>query len=128
MWNTDAVQMATEVQIGARQISVVNPATGKVLREFVCAIPAEVSSAVSRARVAQAGWDGTPLKRRLAVVKQFQRLLSDRREQIARVITSESGKPYTESLLTEILVALDTTRFLIDEAHGFLRDEPVPHG
>ena len=42
--------MATEIQIGARQIAVKNPATGEALREFVCASPAEVSEAGSRAR------------------------------------------------------------------------------
>jgi acyl-CoA reductase-like NAD-dependent aldehyde dehydrogenase len=129
MWSTDVgKKMATEIQTGARQIRVTNPATGEILREFTCAIPAEVSEVASRARSAQAVWENTPLKKRLAVVKRFQRLLSERKQEIARVITSESGKPYVESLLTEILVALDTTRFLIDEAHGFLRDQPVSHG
>src|SRR4029077_19966338 len=37
-------------------------------------------------------------------------------------------KPYVEALLTEILVVLDATRFLIENARSFLRDQPVPHG
>jgi acyl-CoA reductase-like NAD-dependent aldehyde dehydrogenase len=129
MWNTDAEsKMATETQIGARQISVVNPASGKVLREFACALPTEVSEAVWRAHIAQAGWEKTPLKKRLSVIKQFQRLLSQRKQQIAGVITSESGKPYAEALLTEILVVLDTARFLLDESYEILHEMPVSHG
>jgi acyl-CoA reductase-like NAD-dependent aldehyde dehydrogenase len=120
--------MATEIQISAPQISVVNPATGKVLREFACALPADVSDAISRARNAQCAWEQTPLKKRQVVVKQFQRLLSERKEQIARVITSESGKPYVEALLTEILIVLDTARFLLDESYEILREMPIPHG
>jgi acyl-CoA reductase-like NAD-dependent aldehyde dehydrogenase len=120
--------MATEIQISAPQISVVNSATGKVLREFACASPAEVSDVVSRARNAQPAWKLTPLKKRLSLIKQFQRLLSERKQQIARVITSESGKPYAEALLTEILVALDTSRFLLKESYEILRDTRVPHG
>jgi acyl-CoA reductase-like NAD-dependent aldehyde dehydrogenase len=120
--------MPTDIQIGARQISVVNPATGKVLREFACAIPAGVAQAVSRARSAQSGWEKTPLRKRLLLIKQLQRLLSERKEQIASVITSESGKPYAEALLTEILVALDTSRFLLNESHEILRETRVPHG
>lgn len=120
--------MATEIQIGARQFGVRNPATGKVLRDFVCASPTDVSGAISRARQAQPAWEQTPLRKRLGVLKQFQRLLSERKQQIARVITSESGKPYAEALLTEILVVLDTARFLLDESYEFLRDKPVPHG
>ncbi|MGH9516432.1 MAG: aldehyde dehydrogenase family protein [Terriglobales bacterium] len=120
--------MATEIQIGARQIVVKNPATGEVLREFTCALPAEVSEAVSRAQDAQPAWEKVSLRDRLSVVKQFQRLLSERKERIARVITSESGKPYAEALLTEILVVLDTARFLLNESHDILRETPVTHG
>jgi acyl-CoA reductase-like NAD-dependent aldehyde dehydrogenase len=122
------MQMATEVQMSARQFSVKNPASGEILRDFVCASPVDVSNAVSRARSAQPAWQQTPLIKRLAALKQFQRLLSERKQQIARAITSESGKPYAEALLSEILVALDTTRFLLSESYGILRATPVPHG
>src|ERR1700722_9769436 len=120
--------MATDVKIGARRIRVTNPATGETPGEWDCAPPADVAEAVHRARVAQPAWAETPLKKRLEVVGKFQRLLSERKQQIARVITSESGKPYVEALLTEILVALDTARFLLDESFEFLRERPVPHG
>jgi len=120
--------MATEVQIGARIIRVANPATGELLREFECATPADVAEAVKRARLAQPAWAETPLKKRLEVVRKFQRLLSERKQQIARVITAESGKPYVEALLTEILVALDTAHFLLAESFEFLREKPILHG
>ena len=120
--------MATDVQIGAQRVRVTNPATNELLREFECATPVEVAEAVHRARVAQPRWQQTPLKKRLEVVQKFQCLLSERKQQIARVITSESGKPYVEALLTEILVVLDTARFLLGESVEFLREQPVPHG
>jgi acyl-CoA reductase-like NAD-dependent aldehyde dehydrogenase len=120
--------MATDVQIGALCIRVINPATGEVLREFACATPFEVTAAVRRAKAAQPAWAETPLKKRLEVVQRFQRLLSERKQQVARTITSETGKPYVEALLTEILVALDTARFLLGESYEILREKPVPHG
>lgn len=120
--------MATEVQIGARRIAVVNPASGEVLREFECAGTGEVANAVSRARAAQVEWEQTSVKKRLEVVSKFQRLLNERKQQVARTITAEASKPYAEALLTEILVALDGARFLLEESHEFLRDEVVPHG
>jgi len=120
--------MATEVQIAPRLIHAVNPASGEALREFSCATPAEVAEAVSRARSTQPEWERTSLKDRLSVVQKFQRLLNERKQQIAHVINSESGKPYVEALLTEILVTLDTARFLIDESYGVLREKSVPHG
>jgi len=70
----------------------------------------------------------TPVRDRLAILKRFQSLLNDRKTQVARTITSEAGKPVAEALLTEVLVVLDAARFLLQEAHVFLRDAPVSHG
>ena len=99
-----------------------------MLREFECADSAQVNAAVARARIAQPSWRATPVGDRLAILKRFQSLLNDRKTQVARTITSEAGKPVAEALLTEVLVVLDAARFLLQTAHSFLRDEPVPHG
>jgi len=120
--------MATDVQIAARKLASLNPATGKVLRELDCASESEVEAAVARARVAQAGWNDLGLRRRIAVLRKFQRNLHESKSEIAEAITREAGKPLVESLVTEVLVVLDAARFLIDNAWRLLRDEPVPHG
>src|SRR5262252_9324404 len=38
------------------------------------------------------------------------------------------GKPFVEALLTEVLVVLDATRFLLENAYSILRDDRLPHG
>ena len=68
------------------------------------------------------------MRRRIAVLREFQRRLHARKSEIAAAITREAGKPVAEALVTEVLVVLDAARFLIDNAWGLLRDEPVPHG
>jgi acyl-CoA reductase-like NAD-dependent aldehyde dehydrogenase len=120
--------MATDVQIAMRRVSSVNPATGEVLREFECAGEPEVRAAVERARAAQTAWAELGVRRRVAVIREFQRRLYVKKSEIAAVITREAGKPLAEALVTEVLVVLDAARFLIDNAWGLLRDEPVPHG
>jgi acyl-CoA reductase-like NAD-dependent aldehyde dehydrogenase len=120
--------MATDIKFGERLIRAVDPGSGELLGEFACASPSVVSDSVLRARTAQAAWQKTSLRNRLEFVKSFQRLLNGRKQQIARTISSETGKPYGEALLSEILVALDTARFLLDHSHAFLRDQAVPHG
>ena len=119
--------MPTEVQL-ARQIASVNPSTCEVLRTLDCATEADVRSAVAKARAAQPNWHALGIRRRIQLLREFQRLLHSRRSNVARVITSEAGKPYVESLTTEVVVVLDAARFLIDHAYTLLRDEPVPHG
>jgi len=120
--------MATDLQIAVRKVSSQNPATGEVLREFDCAGESDVWAAVSRARAAQSGWAELGVRRRIAVIREFQQRLYARKSEIAAVITREAGKPLAEALVTEVLVVLDAARFLIDNAWGLLRDEPVPHG
>src|SRR5664279_6543424 len=105
-----------------------NPATGETLGELACSSPEEVHQAVRRARQAQPAWQALPVAERVAVMKRFQRKLSEQRERVAMLISREAGKPTVEALNTEILVVMDAAEFCIRTAHGFLRDEPLPHG
>jgi acyl-CoA reductase-like NAD-dependent aldehyde dehydrogenase len=120
--------MTTGIQIAARKVSSVNPATGEILREFECARESDVLAAVMRARAAQPAWSDLGTAKRIVVLREFQRRLYERKSEIAEAITREAGKPVAEALTTEVLVVLDAARFLIDNAYRLLRDEPVPHG
>ncbi len=120
--------MATDLQIAARKVVSVNPASGEVLREFDSATDADVHAAIARARSAQTAWNELGVRRRIAVLREFQRLLHEKKSEIAALISREAGKPMVEALLTEVLVVLDATRFCIDNAFDFLREQPVPHG
>ncbi len=120
--------MATEAKIvGASTIVSTNPATGKVLGELTCASPEEVHGAVALAKAAQPQWQATPVRERIAVLRRFQKLLNERRVEVARLICREAGKPTAEALATEVLVVLDAAQFCIDRAHRFLREAPLPH-
>ncbi len=119
--------MVTDVQTAVQKIRSVNPATGEVLREFPCTAESEVHAAVARARAAQPAWAGLGVRRRVATLREFQRLLCEKKGEVARLITREAGKPEIEALLTEVLVVLDAAGFLIRNAWGLLRDEPLAH-
>jgi len=119
--------VATEIQIAAKKLACFNPATGELLHEFVCSGEAEVREAVARSRVWQLPWYELSVQKRIAILGKFQNLLHENKSEIAQAITRESGKPYVEALTTEVLVVLDATRFLIENAHRLLREEPVPH-
>ena len=120
--------MATDAQVTTRRIASVNPATGEILREFPCADEAEVRASVDRARAAQAGWREMGIRQRVRVIADFQRRLLERKSEVAALITREAGKPIAEALTTEVLVVLDTARFLIANAYRLLADEKLPHG
>jgi succinate-semialdehyde dehydrogenase/glutarate-semialdehyde dehydrogenase len=120
--------MATDIQIVVPKVSSVNPATGEVLCELECAGEHEVHVAVARAHAAQKAWFEIGLRKRIAVLRNFQRLLHQKKLLISEAIACETGKPVTEALTTEVLVVLDSARFLIKNAFRLLRDEMLPHG
>jgi acyl-CoA reductase-like NAD-dependent aldehyde dehydrogenase len=121
-------QMAVNVEFAVSRIASVNPATGEVLGELDSAGPTEVRSAVARARAAQAEWNAWGMRNRVRVLRRFQQILLAHKTDVARRITLEAGKPVVEALLTEVLVVLDASRFLIDNAFAILREEKLPHG
>ena len=120
--------MPTDLQLAVSRIASVNPATGEVLGELDCAGPTEVRAAVARARAAQSDWNAWGIRNRVKIVSRFQQLLLAQKTDIARRITQEAGKPYVESLLTEVLVVLDAARFLVENAYSILRERKLPHG
>jgi acyl-CoA reductase-like NAD-dependent aldehyde dehydrogenase len=122
------MRMPTDLQLAVSRIASLNPATGEVLGELDCAGPTEVRAAVARARAAQPDWSAWGVRNRVLVLRNFQQILLANKEDVARRITQEAGKPYVESLLTEVLVVLDAARFLIQDAYAVLREEKLPHG
>src|SRR5580698_3981941 len=120
--------MAVNVEFAVSRIASVNPATGEVLGELDSAGPTEVRAAVARARAAQPEWNSWGVRNRIEVLSRFQQILLARKTEVARRITQEAGKPLVEALLTEVLVVLDATRFLIENAFAILREEKLTHG
>jgi succinate-semialdehyde dehydrogenase/glutarate-semialdehyde dehydrogenase len=120
--------MAIDLQIAAPKVVSLNPATGETLGEFKSATDADIHDAVARARAAQPAWNEFGVRRRVAVLREFQRLLHEKKSQVATLITREAGKPLVEALLTEVVVVLDSARFCIENAFAFLREQPITHG
>jgi acyl-CoA reductase-like NAD-dependent aldehyde dehydrogenase len=108
-------------------VDSVNPATSEV----VARIPATALSAIptifETARAAQKTWGGQPLKERCAMLRKLRDIIFERRDDIANIVTRETGKPRAEAILAEVLLALDTADFLARQAPRWLRPERVPH-
>lgn len=74
-----------------------NPATGGLLAEIPEATPDSIREKLGRARSVLSSWANTPLEERLEVIRRFRGLLVDRKEKLAGILTSEVGKPITQS-------------------------------
>jgi acyl-CoA reductase-like NAD-dependent aldehyde dehydrogenase len=110
------------------QFAVHNPATQEMIGTLPNLNANQIAAAVERAASAQARWAATSVRDRLRILARFGELLCDQKSAIAAVISREAGKPEAEALSTEILVVLDTVKYLKNNLPGFLRPEPVRHG
>ncbi len=110
-----------------RSIESIDPSSGLTNKRFEATDPAHVPAIVDRARAAQKLWSAQPLRERCDLLQLLRDVILESREQIADVITRETGKPRTEAIFAEILVALDAADFFARRAPRWLRPERVPH-
>ena len=80
-----------------RHQPVYNPATGEVTGQVALASTADVNTAVAAAQAAFAGWADTPPLRRARVMFKFLELLNQHKDDLARMITAEHGKVFTDA-------------------------------
>ncbi|WP_024280721.1 CoA-acylating methylmalonate-semialdehyde dehydrogenase [Xanthobacter sp. 126] len=80
-----------------RTAPVYNPATGAQTGEVPLASAAEVRAAVEIANKAAPGWAATTPLRRARILNAFLRILEERVDQIAEVVSAEHGKVFSDA-------------------------------
>ena len=80
-----------------RQADVFNPAKGEVQRHVALGSVAEVDAAVASAKRALASWRNSSLATRTRVLFAFRELVNQRRDDIARMLTLEHGKVFSDA-------------------------------
>ncbi|MCE9545479.1 MAG: aldehyde dehydrogenase family protein [Planctomycetia bacterium] len=71
----------------------INPATEQLIAEYPEMDPAEVRRRVERAAEQFIAWRATPIAERAEKLHRVAGLLRERRETLARLMTTEMGKP-----------------------------------
>ena len=72
-----------------RRYATVNPFTGKTEKEFDFTPTEAIDGIVERAHAAYQQWRQRPVEERAAVVGRAAELMDERREELARLITTE---------------------------------------
>ncbi len=100
----------------ARAGDVYDPASGTVRARVPFASPELVDRAVASACEAVDEWRGTPLATRARIMFAYRSLLDARRDDLARVITSEHGKVHSDSI-GEVARGLEVVDFACGIPH-----------
>lgn len=105
-----------------------NPATGEEIgRVFVTSADA-VKAAVERSRIAFQSWRTTSFEERKRLVIAAREVILAEIDDIAKLISEESGKPVAEALSMEIAPVLDLMRWVARGAEKMLRSRKIGIG
>lgn len=82
---------------GGRTEPVLNPATGRTLGHVPLAGPEDLDRALAAAEHGWRVWRETPVDQRSVILRRAAGLIRSRADEIARVMTTEQGKPLAEA-------------------------------
>jgi acyl-CoA reductase-like NAD-dependent aldehyde dehydrogenase len=105
----------------------VNPATGVQFGEVEISSPEAVQNAVLEMRQSFAVWSAKPLKERIQILRKFQALLIDRRDEITSVLNQDCGKSRQDGLI-ELFVTVDMLAQHCAKAPKWLKRKRVSSG
>ena len=80
-----------------KTLNVVNPATGIVIDTVPSATEEDINAAVAAAKSAQKIWAKIPVYEKVQIMKKFISLVLENKEDLARTLYDETGKPIKEA-------------------------------
>src|SRR5919107_853640 len=107
----------------AKEIVSYNPATGEEVGRAALASAKDVTEAVARARQAQGAWAQKSYRGRGRLVMRPRRIVLDELEEIALLISRETGKPVAEAISMELTPTPDLKRFFPSQTKHLFRPE-----
>ena len=112
---------------GPRSITSYNPATEEEIAT-VSALDGDGGvDAVCAAKEAFPGWSHTPVKERQKILARWLEIMLDERDELARLVSMEGGKPVNEARLVDVFPALESLSYYskhLDEMLAFRKVKP----
>ena len=105
-----------------QKLSVINPATEEQIALLNRDTKESVQHKLQLLQVGQRSWQQRTLQERVGILQAFSKLLQERIETLALVLTSEMGKPLQQSR-NEINGACTRIKWLTENAGKYLSDE-----
>ncbi|XP_065255445.1 succinate-semialdehyde dehydrogenase, mitochondrial [Emys orbicularis] len=105
----------------AAAFPVLDPASGAELERVADCGVAEARAAVRAAWEAGPGWSAAPAKERSALLRKWYNLMMENKDDLAKIITAENGKPLKEAQ-GEILYSASFLEWFAEEARRIYGD------
>src|SRR3989440_3394513 len=105
-----------------------DPATGEEIGRVPLTLPEEVARAVDRARAAQTAWAAKSFRERGRIVMNARKIVLKELEEIALLISRETGKPVAEAVAMEMTTSLDLMQYFARQTESLLQRERIAIG
>lgn len=122
--------MAQSIPVKTRGAEIIchDPATGEEIGRAPLTMPEEVARAVGRAREAQPAWAAKSYRERGRVIMAARDIILKELEEIAFLVSLETGKPVAEAISLELTPALDLMQYFARKAASLLAPRSIGIG
>lgn len=119
---------STQTRTETSEIVSVNPATGRANGRVPLMNESEVAKAVKRARQAQEAWSRLSFRARAQVVLRAREIVLAQVDEIASLVSRETGKPAAEATSMEIVPTLDLMHYFARSTARILMRQKIDIG
>jgi len=105
-------------------METINPATGEKVRDYPETSPSELATILGRAQAAFESWRRVPFPDRASRMRRAAQILKDRKDEYARLMAVEMGKPVAQGR-GEAEKCASVCDYYAEHAEAFLSPEPV---
>lgn len=105
-------------------IEIRNPATGEIDAVIPVITVDELNAAAALLKQGQGSWSKVPLQQRLDCITKFGQLILANKQELAEILTRETGKPFTQAM-NEIVGAQNRIEHLQKNANRWLSEELI---
>lgn len=112
----------------ASEIISYDPASGEEIGRAPLSLSEHVKAAVAKARAAQPAWASLSFRERGRVILQARKLMLAERDEIAILVSRETGKPIAEALSMELVPVLDAMHYFAHASENLLSPQKIDIG
>ncbi len=123
-----STQTRPTVLTSSSEIISYDPATGEEIGRAPQTPAAQVSLAVRKAREAQPAWAKLTFRERARFILRARQIVLDEIDEIATLISRETGKPVSEAISMEVVPTLDLMQYFASYTAKLLRPQKIDIG
>ena len=115
-------------QTQTHEIISYDPSTGDEIGRAPLMNASDISAAVNKARAAQPAWARLLYRSRAQFILRARELVLEQLEEIAKLISRETGKPAAEAISMEIVPTLDLMHYFAENTESLLDQRRIGLG